>query len=135
VTGARSLVAVVGRTGAVLLLGAALATGCGREKKDAAIPPAEVTVVTVSPQDVPVSAEYVAQTQGSCMVSIQARVNGFLKRRVCTEGAFVKEGDVHFGALPNHDTPFRAGPRGAPGGGQRLESGKYPRPACTARVR
>ena len=37
-----------------------------------------------------VSAEYVAQTQSSHLVNIQARVNGFLDRRVYTEGAVVK---------------------------------------------
>ncbi len=82
--------------GALLLLGAALSTGCGEEKKDAAVPPAEVTVVTVAARDVPVSAEYIAQTQSSRQVSIQARVSGFLEKRVYTEGQFVREGDVLF---------------------------------------
>ena len=50
----------------------------------------------MTPRDVPVSAEYIAQTQSSRQVSIQARVNGFLERRAYTEGAFVREGDVLF---------------------------------------
>ena len=57
---------------------------------------AEVTVVAVAPRDVPISGEYIAQTQSSRQVSIQARVNGFLERRVYTEGEFVREGDVLF---------------------------------------
>ena len=86
-----------GRTGALLLLAAAaLAAGCASEKKDVATPPAEVTTITVAPSDVPVVAEYIAQTQSSRQVSIQARVSGFLEQRVYTEGAFVKEGDVLF---------------------------------------
>jgi membrane fusion protein (multidrug efflux system) len=57
---------------------------------------AEVSVVTVTPRDVPVSFEYVAQTQSSHLVNIQARVNGFLDRRVYTEGTIVKKGQVLF---------------------------------------
>jgi membrane fusion protein (multidrug efflux system) len=94
--GFRSIAEAAGSAGVLLLLGAALSTGCGKEKKDAAAPPAEVTVVTVAPRDVPVSAEYIAQTQSSRMVNIQARVNGFLDKRLYTEGGFVKEGDVLF---------------------------------------
>jgi membrane fusion protein (multidrug efflux system) len=50
----------------------------------------------VEAKDVPVSGEYVAQTQSSRLVNIQARVSGFLDRRVYTEGAMVKEGDTLF---------------------------------------
>lgn len=71
--------------------------GCGKhEKKKPEARPAEVTVVTVTPHDEPVSFEYVAQTQSSHQVSIQARVSGFLDKRVYTEGAIVKTGDVLF---------------------------------------
>ena len=57
---------------------------------------AEVTVITVEARDVPVTFEYVAQTQSSHLVNIQARVSGFLDKRVYTEGAMVKEGQVLF---------------------------------------
>lgn len=90
---------IPGRTekaGVVFLLCVVLAAGCSRAKEAAVAPPSEVTVVTVAARDVPVSAEYIAQTQSSRQVSIQARVNGFLERRVYTEGAFVREGDVLF---------------------------------------
>lgn len=81
----------------VLLVGGLSAgAGCSKGKPAAVTPPAEVNVVTVAPRDVPISAEYIAQTQSSRQVSIQARVNGFLERRVYTEGAFVREGDVLF---------------------------------------
>jgi len=43
-----------------------------------------------------VTFEYVAQVQSSRQVNIQARVNGFLDKRVYTEGAVVKEGDTLF---------------------------------------
>jgi membrane fusion protein (multidrug efflux system) len=72
--------------------------GCGR--KIAGPPPAtgpvEVTAVTVTPRDVPVSYEYVAQTQSSRQVNIQGRVSGFLEKRVYTEGGTVREGEVLF---------------------------------------
>ncbi|GKT10785.1 efflux RND transporter periplasmic adaptor subunit [Desulforhabdus sp. TSK] len=58
--------------------------------------PMEVAVVTAIPRNVPVSPEYVAQVQSSRQVNIQARVNGFLDRRVYTEGAIVKEGETLF---------------------------------------
>jgi len=58
--------------------------------------PVEVAVVTVAPRDVPAVFEYVAQTQSSRQVNIQARVSGFLDKRVYTEGSIVKEGQVLF---------------------------------------
>jgi membrane fusion protein (multidrug efflux system) len=45
---------------------------------------------------VPVSYEFVAQTQSSRQVNIQARVSGFLEKRVYTEGGLVRAGDVLF---------------------------------------
>lgn len=87
--GARVLVTIVAL--------AALAAGCGKkEPPPVAKGPVEVTVVTVAPRDTPAVFEYVAQTQSSRQVNIQARVNGFLDRRVYTEGAIVKAGQVLF---------------------------------------
>lgn len=51
--------------------------GCGRREAGPAQEagkPAEVTAVTVAAQDVPVSYEFVAQTQSSRQVNIQVRV-------------------------------------------------------------
>lgn len=80
---------------AVMLLAAL--PGCGKQEgKKTETRPAEVAVVTVIPRNVPVSVEYVAQTQSSHQVNIQARVSGFLDRRVYTEGAIVKAGQVLF---------------------------------------
>jgi len=74
-------------------------SGCrsqGENPGQAATKPVEVTTLTVTAQDVPVSYEFVAQTQSSRQVNIQARVNGFLEKRVYTEGSTVKEGQVLF---------------------------------------
>lgn len=56
----------------------------------------EVKVLTVTPEDTPITFEYVAQVQSSRQVNIQARVNGFLDKRVYTEGEIVKEGQTLF---------------------------------------
>jgi membrane fusion protein, multidrug efflux system len=70
---------------------------CGKkeEVKPQARAP-EVFVVKVEPRDTPIAFEYVAQTQSSQQVEIRARVNGFLDKRVYTEGSVVKEGQVLF---------------------------------------
>jgi membrane fusion protein, multidrug efflux system len=69
---------------------------CENKKEASAPPPPVVTVMEVVQKDVPVSFEYVAQTQSSHLVNIQARVSGFLDKRMYTEGAVVKEGQVLF---------------------------------------
>ena len=87
---------------AILVFVCALAhgtAGCGwrgNEQPQEQRPPTEVTVVTATSNDVPVTWEFIAQVQSSRQVNIQARVNGFLDKRVYTEGAVVKEGDVLF---------------------------------------
>ncbi len=84
----------------VLLAALALAVpGCGKrgaQLGDDAGKPREVTALTVSPADVPVTFEFVAQTQSSRQVNIQARVSGFLEKRVYVEGSIVKEGQTLF---------------------------------------
>jgi len=82
---------------ATILPAACFPGACKSEKKaPAAPPPPVVSVMEVVPSDVPVSFEYVAQTQSSHLVNIQARVSGFLDKRMYTEGAVVKEGQVLF---------------------------------------
>ena len=81
----------------LLLIVLLMAAGCAKTPEQKAQPrSAEVTVMPVDARDVPVSAEYVAQTQSSRLVNIQARVSGFLEKRVYTEGAMVKEGQTLF---------------------------------------
>lgn len=74
-----------------------LATGCGKEaRKELPRAPIEVKTLTIAPRDIPVSATFVAQTQSSQAVNIQARVSGFLDKRVYIEGSMVKAGQVLF---------------------------------------
>jgi membrane fusion protein (multidrug efflux system) len=70
--------------------------GCKKKEKAVSSPPPEVTVMTIAQKDTPVSFDYVAQTESSQLVNIQARVNGFLDKRVYTEGAIVKAGQILF---------------------------------------
>ena len=88
------------------LVAATVLAGCGKPEQKAEVrPPVDVTVMTVAPRDTPVSYEYVGQTQSSHQVQIRARVNGFLDKRVYTEGSWVKSGDVLFLQDPK---PFEA---------------------------
>jgi membrane fusion protein (multidrug efflux system) len=83
-----------------------LLAGCDKPKPPPkARPPAEVTVLEVQPRDTPVSYEYVGQTQSTRQVQIRARVDGFLDRRIYTEGSMVKAGDPMFQQDPK---PFEA---------------------------
>jgi membrane fusion protein, multidrug efflux system len=87
----RHVVPLIAALAVLMFLG-----GCGKDGKPEGRPPAQVSVIKVEPRDIPVAVEYVAQTQSSQLVNIFARVNGFLDKRVYTEGSVVKEGDVLF---------------------------------------
>ncbi|MBX3643604.1 MAG: efflux RND transporter periplasmic adaptor subunit [Rubrivivax sp.] len=79
-----------------VLSGLALLAACGKEAPKLPPPPLEVSIITVQPRDIDISREYIAQTQSSQAVNIQARVSGWLDKRVYTEGAVVKAGQVLF---------------------------------------
>ncbi|UVJ45392.1 efflux RND transporter periplasmic adaptor subunit [Pseudomonas sp. LS1212] len=74
----------------------ALLVGCGEEPATLARQVPDVTVMTVTARDTPVTFEFVAQTQSSREVEIRARVAGFLEKRLYTEGELVKAGQVMF---------------------------------------
>ncbi|MBS0455658.1 MAG: efflux RND transporter periplasmic adaptor subunit [Proteobacteria bacterium] len=74
-----------------------LASGCSKNEAPASGPRvAEVSALTVKGQTVPVAFQFVGQTESSQQVEIRARVNGFLEKRIYTEGSFVKPGQVLF---------------------------------------
>ena len=74
-------------------------------------PPApEVTVIKTVPRDTPVTVEFVGKTVSSRRVEIRSRVEGFLEKRLYTEGSMVKEGDVLF---QMDQKPFQADLRAA----------------------
>jgi len=81
----------------LIFLMVSLLAACAKEEaKPQTRPPTEVSVIKVVPQDTPVSSEFVGQSESSRQVQIVARVNGFLDKRVYTEGSLVKAGQVMF---------------------------------------
>lgn len=82
-----------------------LAAGCSKEGATQQRPAPQVTVMTVTPQAIPFSASFVAQTESSRQVDIVARVSGFLDRIAYPEGELVKEGQLLFQLDPK---PFEA---------------------------
>jgi membrane fusion protein, multidrug efflux system len=83
---------------------ALLLAGCGKPETPAQSPP-EVSVIEVQPGDRPVTFEFVGSTTSSQQVEVRARVDGFLDKRLYTEGAFVENGQVMFQMDPK---PFEA---------------------------
>ncbi|MCI0454288.1 MAG: efflux RND transporter periplasmic adaptor subunit [Candidatus Dadabacteria bacterium] len=79
-------------------------TGCDNEKKEVQAP-VEVSATKVEPKTVPVTVEYVGQTQSSHIVEIRARVEGYIDKIAYKEGSLVKQGDVLFQLDPR---PFQA---------------------------
>jgi membrane fusion protein (multidrug efflux system) len=74
-----------------------LAVGCKKQETSVATTQAiEVTAVKVEPRDVPITFEWLAQTESSRQVEIRARVAGILEKRVYKEGAVVQEGQMMF---------------------------------------
>jgi membrane fusion protein (multidrug efflux system) len=110
-----------------------LVAGCGKEApKGPAKGQPEVTVLTVTPREVPVTAVYVAQTQSSQAVNIQARVSGWLDKRMYVEGSVVKAGQVLFQMDPK---PFQAQLASAKAALQRNQAANDVAKANLARVK
>jgi membrane fusion protein, multidrug efflux system len=84
---------------------ALLAAGCSKEEAPQQRPAPQVTVMTVTPQAIPYSVSFVAQTESSRQVDIVARVSGFLDRIAYKEGELVQEGQLLFQLDPK---PFQA---------------------------
>jgi len=84
------------------LAAAALLSGCGKGGQAAngggpgGMPPMPVTVMEAKPQQVPVTIEAVAQTEGSKDVQVRARVSGILTKQLYKEGDKVKKGTTLF---------------------------------------
>ncbi|MGA7813333.1 MAG: efflux RND transporter periplasmic adaptor subunit, partial [Caballeronia sp.] len=126
---ARSL---AGRTLLLVVAALTLLASC---KKPPAGPPAvaaEVTVMTVVAQDTPVDFEFTAQTQSSREVEIRARVDGFLDKRVYTEGQVVRPGQILFLMDPK---PFEAALQTAKGELAQQQARLYVTKANLARVK
>ena len=82
-----------------------IASSCSRKAEQAALPPPEVLVTTVTPRDVPVVHEGVATLEGFITANINAQVQGYIISRDYKEGSVVKKSDLLFQIDPR---PFQA---------------------------
>ncbi|MBW3567702.1 MAG: efflux RND transporter periplasmic adaptor subunit [Proteobacteria bacterium] len=82
----------------LVLVPVLLVAACQSNAQEAAggYPPPPVEVLTVQPQAIPVTREYVGQTMGSREVEIHARVTGIIEARLYEEGAVVAAGQPLF---------------------------------------
>ena len=92
-------------TGVIAMgLASLLVLGCGQKMEIPKAGKPRVTTLTIKAQNIPMSMEYVAQTASSRQVNINARVNGFLQRRLYQEGSMVRDGQTLFQIDPR---PFQ----------------------------
>jgi membrane fusion protein (multidrug efflux system) len=91
-----SLRPLAGRAPAFLVASVIVLAGCNKAAAPPAQGPLPVQVVTATQQDVPVTGEWVAQTDGYVNAQIQPQVSGYLIRQDYKEGSQVAKGQVLF---------------------------------------
>jgi membrane fusion protein (multidrug efflux system) len=81
-----------------LVVAAAAAASCRDQNASAATapPPPTVSVVTVAPERVAVSGEWIATLVGTVNAQIRPQVSGYLLRLNYREGAYVRKGELLF---------------------------------------
>ena len=79
--------------------------GCQSPNAASPPPPAEVEVVSVAQQDVPIYGEWVATLDGYVNAQIQPQVTGYIVNQTYKEGSFVRKGQILFQIDPR---PFQA---------------------------
>ncbi|HPV72383.1 MAG TPA: efflux RND transporter periplasmic adaptor subunit, partial [Smithellaceae bacterium] len=92
----RSFVSPILFLSLTILLSAALSGCSDKSEKEHARPAIPVTVMTVTPRDVPIDIEFVGTTESSHQVEIRARVEGFLEKKTYEEGGRVRSGQTLF---------------------------------------
>lgn len=80
-----------------------LPTGCAQEAKKQSGPPpvTAITAVTVQPQRITLTKELPGRTTAYRVAEIRPQVNGLIQKRLFTEGADVKAGDVLYQIDPS----------------------------------
>lgn len=71
-------------------------TACQKPPAPPPAAPPKVVVTPVLQQDEPIYREWIGTTQGNVNAEIRPKVDGYLLRRVYTEGSFVRQGDLLF---------------------------------------
>jgi membrane fusion protein, multidrug efflux system len=79
-----------------LMLMLAICAGCSSKAEKPAPPPPEVTVAPVVEKDVPIHQEWVGTMVGNVDADIRPKVEGFLLKRLYTEGSYVEKGQPLF---------------------------------------
>jgi membrane fusion protein (multidrug efflux system) len=87
------------------LLGGLLLGGCNRQQQSASPPVPEVATVTIQSQQLVLTTELPGRTSPHRVAEIRPQVNGIIQKRLFTEGADVKVGDVLYQIDP---APFQA---------------------------
>lgn len=88
------------RTMGLATAGALLLAGCGAEAPPPAPPPPEVTIHTVSPQNIANVIELPGRVQAIRTAEVRARINGIVQRRLFEEGTDVRAGQALFAIDP-----------------------------------
>jgi membrane fusion protein (multidrug efflux system) len=80
----------------VLVAGVSLLAGCGHGggAQQGGFPPAQVSVVTVRPANVPEAFDFPGQVEPYREVQVRARVSGIIETRPFTEGSIVHRGQL-----------------------------------------
>jgi len=86
------------RSWILMLAATALISACGKggAPQQQQMPPAEVGVLAAKAQAVPITRDLVGRISATRTADVRARVPGVLQKRVYTEGANVKEGELLF---------------------------------------
>ena len=84
------------RLGLALAVACLVAVGCQSEgvKGAGQPPPVPVTVTSVQPQDVPIFADFAAQTYARDTVDVRGRVSGYVEKWLFRPGSEVQQGQV-----------------------------------------
>jgi membrane fusion protein, multidrug efflux system len=89
----------------VLFSGFLLLGGCGQPANTGRGPaggPPEVAVVTMNPQQLVITTELTGRTSANLVAEVRPQVGGIIQKRLFTEGADVKAGQVLFQIDPAH---------------------------------
>ena len=95
----------IARTSLFAACAVALIGGCEKPAAPPPPPPPAVQVLTVQPQDAPITQTWVATVTGYITADIRAQVSGYLMSQNYRNGAYVKAGAVLFQIDPR---PFQA---------------------------
>lgn len=89
-----------------ILLLSLISGGCDRQQKSQSPAPiAEVSAVTVQPQQVILTTELPGRTSARLVAEIRPQVSGLIQKRLFTEGSYVKAGQMLYRIDP---APFQA---------------------------